>query len=571
MINIAKTILYKTKQPPHIIIIVFIIALLAFLNIFPKSEIFIQTQSQQDPFIIETIDQNNIKHTIAKKSEPLLINDKTDIFALKISKETRKISFVNYTPQGNIHLYCYQSTPFYNSYSHSQINILNSKNWYDINCNNYNSNFSSDFILIITVLLFIYYCISKRKIAFQNKRNIYIFSIFLCWTSFILYLIITLPFNHGPDEAMNFFSAIHYFDHIKPLSVSNEYYTEILWGSNRLAGTSDLPYLLSTKISKFLWYFFNLEQYILVRISQLLIAISLFYLMIIFCTTRFAISLLCIIAIIPQISFLFTYVNDDAVSFIFAVFALSLVSTTKINPTYGFSIFIIICLKLKQNFILLGLPAFFIYASRKNYSIKLIWKDTGLITLCLLLGISDYIYEFFDQYINQISHLDIVFANAHETIIQKHLNKMNHDNILWHIPLSFKWYFINLWSFFGIFGMMAEPIPFLILLILLCIFICIIKQDKYQNNIFIFLILLTNIALSLYNTMVYDYQPQGRYLFPFLVFCIIMIKTRLKHIIKYAAIGYIFSITSLLHYNLNYHPTPITTEESMEILKNREP
>jgi len=353
----------------------------------------------------------------------------------------------------------------------------------------------------------------------------------------------TLPFNHGPDEYTHIFSASWYVEHVLPPNTHSDIWLEPNYGINYILFSPDLTYLLTFKVAQLFEYYGSLGDLNSLRLSQFFIFIFLL-IMIARHDKKYGYFMLLLPLLIPQVAYIFTYINGDILSLAFLAYSVVVImNKTKLDFELSVAIFVIFNLKL--NYTVIGL-LFVLYFFLKNFkSFNLYTYIVGIV----ILIVSNYkkIYTLtFDK-----NSMEIILENASATRIEK-LQNMNID---FSVMANVDWYISTLKSFFAVYGYMSYAFGTLIYILFFLLIVYFSYKIFITNRYYfytILFVLILNLIASLYYSASYDYQAQGRYLFPFLVVFIYFLSQSVskKEINKISLITGIFGIVSLLQFTL---------------------
>ncbi len=403
---------------------------------------------------------------------------------------------------------------------------------------------------------------SKITSKVKVNQGIIILNIIFFILSFIL--IITIPFDRAPDEKTHYKYNIEYIIDHKKLPVSGEDDLEA-YSSCRDNKYGQVPCLYSYTVYPSLNYvmasgsavFFNkifgVSYYLGARMISLFFGlIFLNFVFLIsreFLTKRLSFLTTFCIAFIPQILFISSYINQDIHSLASSAFlgytiikiykhGLTMRHSTYLGAATGFM------LVSKYNyFILLPFALLLIlYHIYKNYSrtnIKELSKK-ALATLSIIFGISGFWYIR-----NIILYKDILGQNFvlnkmsefHELGRKLPFNFESFKEIV--LNKNFAWLEGSFNSFFAGFDYMKLWLPsefytmikvFLFISTTFILYELIQKKKWKMVGYFVSLLIfiLLTMILSFYNSITYDLQRQGRYLFPIIIPSLIWISYFIK-------------------------------------------
>lgn len=337
-----------------------------------------------------------------------------------------------------------------------------------------------------------------------HSENLYVYFYYIL----LFFIVLNLPFNHGPDEYTHMFSGSWYFDNILPPNDKSIIWYESHYGINYILFSQDITYLFTFKLSQLIQQFFGYGSLISLRVSQILIYfICLFFIM--KKDMKFAFFLLLLPILIPQVSYLFTYYNGDLLSLVFLAYGLSVLKDKKnIDIHFVIACFLIFNLKLNYIIISIFIVIYFIYKNLKTLN----FKDYLFMVLVLILSNYKKIYTLtFDK-----TFLQIISEHGSVERFQYLQNKVIDFSIFYNL----EWYLSSMFSFFGIFGYMNYSMPYIYYCIFITLFLYLLFKILKNNKIYFmvfFLLFFLNLIASLYYSATYDVQAQGRYLFPCLV------------------------------------------------------
>lgn len=403
--------------------------------------------------------------------------------------------------------------------------------------------------MAVVLILFVTICIFL--VARTNLQYLMFLALLF---AFLGSLALGLPFSHGPDEPMHFYSGSWYFDNVLPPSVSDDVYRSSVWGSNYVLGTTDLTYRLSFKLANFVSDFIVLEKYMLVRLAQLFLIFGLLLAVFKYGSKSAAFAGMFALLSVPQLSFTATYINGDVLSFFLAYACLAIVAGHRVNRGLAIFLGLAIIPNLKAHYIITLIPFFYLYYLRLE-KLKDIQKDVGYIACGAMLGITQLLFVKIDPTISGINPLDITRQYANDWVKQYIDNRVN-DGLQWNILTDKNWYIQSFRSFFGLFGWMKYGLPGwyywvlpLLYMVLLVHSVILLKPSRYKYMPYLLLLMLfiVNLGLSVYHSMSWNYQAQGRYIFPFLMYLVFVIKDVISRNNIYWLVS-ILTIYSMINY-----------------------
>jgi hypothetical protein len=358
--------------------------------------------------------------------------------------------------------------------------------------------------------------------------------------------IFALPFNQAPDERAHFRFNAQFMVEQRRLPVSGEDDLE-QYTNCRKNGFGVVPCRYSYVVhpplqyvgqaigSKLFSELFGFQPYIGARLVNMLygsMSIICIYASVYLVTRRRYIATLLagIIATIPQIVFVSSYVNQDAFPLFAAAFAafaivrayfeLNTRNIAIVGVAAGF------LLVSKYNFFILGpyaaVASLFVYARHGAHKNRKILKDVFWLSLpAMIIALPWYLR-------NILLYKDILGQNfVLQTMAKYHPLGIEQE---WSIETMgfllknrfFHNVFGSFFSYLGYFNLRFEPWVYGIIFaicvvsfILLLVFL-IIKRDKPMllGLAVVLSLYVGSLLLTMHNTLAYDYQPQGRYLFP---------------------------------------------------------
>jgi len=394
------------------------------------------------------------------------------------------------------------------------------------------------------------------------KKHKFFFLTLIIWTLWITHWAWILPYNMAPDECLHFKTA-KFFQEEKRLPVAGKDAITIVKEADCRGTTYIETPFLNYIIASIFINFKNVvrieRDYLAARMSSVffgVIFVSLFYLFLrkIFKNSNFLIySTLISTIFIPQVTYIFAYVNQEAyslassaclllVSFIFWQIPLKKELREKHFLLLGFSV--AAHLFSKPNFYLLFLVPLavlvFKFWQEKYFPIKNL-----LISAILVLLLSGW---FFIR--NWILYKDLLGLRTFQDFYKKNFVTRTFSQAGWNfydILFKSKWLEETLSSFYGRFGYMTieiDPVMqwifrgflFLGLIGLIKKAIDLGRKELFKEEKLFYLLFSVlipiNVFLSLENSLYFDFQNQGRYLFPILIPLMVLVNKGIFGIIK---------------------------------------
>lgn len=358
----------------------------------------------------------------------------------------------------------------------------------------------------------------KIKNAFSSKQLIYLLFDIVFYGSFLfliyasLSLVLNLPTSFplgGPDEPM----------HISMSEYIAEYWKWPQWDSHKILRYCDGASYVSTSA---IIYWFHAFLYKITNIHRLgAFVFFMGYLCILayFYRKNKIAGIAGIAFVTPQVLFTFSYVNSDVGTICIAFLLGIAVAKYLHNPNrpsnfYFFLVMSGACMLSKYHMWALGFVAFIytLFVTRK--SILRLPRRTIFVAFFLAVLIASW------------WPITSYFANNGDIIgflVQEKARLLFGDPNLSPFSPSFESFplrhflFLTIKSFYGVWGWMCFELPGInymvaISLLALLLFVLIIHNKKL--SFFLLFLLLFNLFLMVIFSTQYDYQPQGRYLFP---------------------------------------------------------
>lgn len=386
------------------------------------------------------------------------------------------------------------------------------------------------------------------------KSDVVICSILAAiFISIVGYWIIVIPQNGAPDEFVHFDANAKFIADNLRLPISGVDDLRFLkncrdnpWGlipcTNSYNTFPAVNYIVSAISIRFLSGFKDITQQTASRLPNLLWAALLVF-SLFFSARNFGLSKIqsllttSSICFIPQVVFVFSYLNQDVMGLSVAAWCLyNFSSVTKLlfskdPPEIS---------KNTKSFILLGFSIGALFSSKYNYFVfapvigfYFIWAylkcahKKGLflaVFVALMIAMPWYIR-------NLILYHDLLgqgfflkkMAEFHPLGVSRALNASGIEHLLSH-----DWVYSNFKSFFALFGYMNLVVQskwyillmsFVLLFLAGSIFLAGYSKDRFTIlSVFgSFGISILVILMSAYHSLVIDFQAQGRYLFPILI------------------------------------------------------
>ncbi len=390
-----------------------------------------------------------------------------------------------------------------------------------------------------------------------------LFWLILClWIPWVTYWAWVLPYNMAPDECLHFKTAQFFQTHQGFPIAGKDEITFI-----REPGCVGTTYISTPFLNYFIaGHFINLgnrlsieRDYLAARMSSVffgLIFVFFFYLLL---RKMFEKNILLVFAIlisvifIPQVTYIFSYLNHEAYSLASSAFLLFM--------TFSFYKLSEEELNQAKNFLLLGLAISLQLFAKVNFYLLLLipimilvlklWKERKIFlkNLILLMGVILLLSGWFFAR-NYIFYKDFFGAKTQQLIYRSNLGTPNPADLGWNAyDIFFKtsWLEETASSFYGRFGYMTIKIdPVMQWIFRGFVFLGIVGLIKKLtdakkinllagDNLFylLFSILIPlNMVISLLNSLYFDFQNQGRYLFPILTPLMILVNFGLFGLVK---------------------------------------
>lgn len=402
---------------------------------------------------------------------------------------------------------------------------------------------------------------------------------------------VTTKLNVHPDEIYHISTFDYYRNHWLPPAFGEETTLISVFGTPRIYN-GEIVYLIYSKPARIIWHILNMQsqRYLIYRLFNV---ITLFILLTAFFFYKnnvfpfFIIGLT--IVIFPQIQYVFAYVNTDAWSLAVGIVLFLVVLTLIEKPieSWKWQHMVILgsatgfVLAAKINFFLmlilpffiLGIYIFRVYRSKVFVPIMdVVQKMTIFIVVAFLLfgplrvvfplSIPNY-REKLEANVERLAQEGYKPSNPYAQGFHLAEKGITYRDLL----TDYKWLDLSAKSFFGVFGYFnvflddwiyntaLKLVLLLVLLTMITAVFCwkelnwVLKSGLILSPILIFI----NIYLSLYRSLTYDLQPQGRYLFPSLIplaillFGTINYDEKVIRILRFVVFGllYLLSLYSL--------------------------
>ena len=365
-----------------------------------------------------------------------------------------------------------------------------------------------------------------------------------------------------PDEIFHISTFDYYRNHWWPPDFDEDVTLVSIFGTKRVY-SGELVYLIYSKPARVIWNILNIPQdryivYRLINVSVLLILLFVLFFSRIKVLDPVFIGLT--ILVFPQVQYIFAYVNTDAWSLSMGIFLFLVVLYLVDKPikSWGYKdvillgVFTGLVLASKLNFLMMLIMPYVILAAyvARSYKEKILPPAKSILLNIMLVIVIAFLF---------FGPLRVVFPLS----IPNYSQKMQVDIRKWayggynpdnptaqgfHLAekgvtyvemlteydwmnTNRKWIPTTAKSFFGLFGyytVLLDDWVYLLALIFvlgllaltLITLFCYWKSLSWVMQVsFIVapLLIMFNIAASLYRSLNYDYQPQGRYLFPSLI------------------------------------------------------
>ena len=376
--------------------------------------------------------------------------------------------------------------------------------------------------------------------------------------------------NVHPDEKYHVLCATYYKNHTLPPKYDDEaiIHTYSEEGFSRL-NYLDFSHFIAGKAS-FLSFNIHLKnpnwKFNIANLLLLIIILSRFLYLLFTNNQKYFLYLFFLL--FPQIWYIFSYVNDDALPLFITFLLFEVYFYFKNTPKYYIILGLVIgtLFLSKSHFyipiLFIGIILFKHFISNKNSKMMLI-PLTALVLISIRYAINMYINKTFLLYSK-------LYEMMGKTIKVESFNHLENNLYTQGVPIQqliteMKWLQIKAYSFIGVFGKMNIFLPqlfyrgFIAILVLLLIYMFykIFLTKKYfiiSNTLLtIFILFITSFLFSYF----FDFQPQGRYLFPIVPvfgYCIFYYRDVLKSkvlsvlygsLLLLSAGGYVYAVLFL--------------------------
>jgi hypothetical protein len=389
--------------------------------------------------------------------------------------------------------------------------------------------------LLVVVLIFGSTLVLWRiRYRIAQRATILLAMVAIC--TFLGMMALTLPYDHGPDEALHCLSGIWYLDNDRPPSIDDAIFYHPYWGVNYLIGSPDLTYWVTFHAASALNYMSGFDVFREARLAQIAIVFGGFVVVLAYADRHFAWSYLLSLLVLPQLAYASTYVNGDVLSFFLAFIAFALLVSKVYLPWMAISSLFFVVAGLKLNYYVLVPVAFYLVYAR--YGRKALPAALG----GFLLGSYKIVFTLVDCHAigrsllaNQILHATNPEFKA----------RLLHPYVQWSVLSDEKFYQMTLKSLYGVFGYLSYPLPWFYYCVGVLLFCILVAKNAWRNNFLFAGVLTLNMAASLFFSSTYAYQAQGRYLFPAIVMLFVVSAPRVtSRVYAVFAIPTIFAIFS---------------------------
>jgi len=352
----------------------------------------------------------------------------------------------------------------------------------------------------------------------------------------VLFITIYSGANVHPDEDQHISATQYYMNHWLPpkIDVPETRYLYDHYGMTRLNNLG-IEYFLAGKIASVLTWF-GMPKLAAIRFFNPLLLLGVIVLTLFWRRQKSSLALLIpIFFLTPQVWYTFSYMNDDAFPYVLMLVALMLT----LEKRYGF--FLGLCIGL----LILSKPNFLVFVVFIGFviGIEIVRKkQPPLAKLCfailMIIGIRACIdvsingwgrYEKISAAAEKYSNYDLKLSTATNDPQKSHwLKAMRAKGIaLKDLLIKYNWGMLTAASFISIYGYFNITPPEIfylveaLLLILLALYLLdrlILARDRdvMINVALTALFGLMLVALALWRSWNFEFQPQGRHLFPFL-------------------------------------------------------
>ena len=316
---------------------------------------------------------------------------------------------------------------------------------------------------------------------------------------------VTLPYNHGPDEASHIWSGQWYLTHAIPPSMAAPIHYDNYWGWNYLIGGPDLTYWLTFKLAHAIDMLGAMDLYRAARVSQVILIFGCFLLVLRFTKPHVAWACLLSAALIPQIAYTMTYVNGDALSYFLSLAALGLlIAPRAVDSRIGIPVAVFILCNVKVNYIvLIPVALYFIY---RRYGLAR-WP---YVAIGFLLGSYKRVFAVLDGHTVGRTFLQNELLHCSPLVRERLLG----GRLEYAVLANGDFYKTSMKSLYAAFGAMNYWFPWYFYVVGLVVIVLLLITLNWEERLLTLGCFAANLALSLYFSMSLAYQPQGRYLLP---------------------------------------------------------
>ena len=316
---------------------------------------------------------------------------------------------------------------------------------------------------------------------------------------------VTLPFNHGPDEAGHIWSGQWYLTHTLPPSLAAPIWYDAHWGWNYLIGGPDLTYWLTFKLAHAIDMLGAMDLYRAARVSQIILIFGCFLLILRFTKAQVAWACLLSAALIPQIAYTMTYVNGDVLSYFLSLAALGqLIAPKAVDTRIGIPVAVFILCNVKVNYmVLIPVALYLIY---RRYGMAW-WR---YVAIGFLFGSYKQVFVYVDSHTvgrtllqNELLHCSAAFRD-----------RLLKGRLEYEVLSNGEFYKMSMKSLYATFGYMTYWFPWYYYVFGAFVIVLLLVTTEWKERLLIGGCFVANLGMSLYFSMSMSYQPQGRYLLP---------------------------------------------------------
>ena len=378
----------------------------------------------------------------------------------------------------------------------------------------------------------------RLEIAFVIAIGLYM----LLWS-------IVKPFNYAPDEQMRYDLPLYIYKHGRlPLGDDPEIRDQV-WGFSYAFMPTWLEPLLAAFFMHIVSFLFGAGNFKLVVAARFVSVLAISGM--VYCLTRTLDRLfskrikwvtLVLIAMIPQVTFLGSYVNQDSLN-MFGASMILLAWICGVQDGWNYKngtllavgiVIVALSYYFGYGWILGSIIFFFVtnvFHIGPNKMDKKMWKITGLICVIVLGCISFFFIRNLVIYHGDLlgrtsmAEAQALYA-AEEMKPENHLSLMAQGNTFNSLIMNHEWWKSTLKSFIGCFGYMQFPVPdwvcgayyfifFFVIIMFIVSTVRVIYNKQYASAVTRTLIIfefVLPVILSLWYSYSSDYQPQGRYI-----------------------------------------------------------